>query len=196
MKQKTRPAVSIPTIEETERELIRIKYKKRYLRVFRNTIFALVIVAAAALLFSSYFMPVVKVTGNGMAETLEKGDIVFLWSEGTVDNGDVIACYAGNQLTVRRVIGVAGDIIDIDDEGNVILNGEVLRETYAVNKDSGAGDETYPITVPRGKYFVLSDDRENNYDSRLTSVGMIDEDETLGKAFLRVRSVKPIAIIR
>lgn len=79
---------------------------------------------------------------------------------------------------IKRVIGVPGDVIEFRD-GRVVLNGQVLRETYAVGPTLA---ERARQTVPPGRYFVLGDNRANSEDSRFAEVGFVPRELIVGRA--------------
>ncbi|MDP9023533.1 MAG: signal peptidase I [Actinomycetota bacterium] len=79
---------------------------------------------------------------------------------------------------VKRVIGLPGDEIRIDD-GRVAVNGVWLPEPYAVDDPRSCE----PIIVPEGKLFFLGDNRPNSSDSRYATLGFVDRDAVVGKAF-------------
>ena len=82
----------------------------------------------------------------------------------------------------KRVIGTAGDRVMIT-EGQVYVNNEKLDEAYVFTQGiSGDMDE---MQVPEGKVFVLGDNRAASTDSRHESVGMVDEEDLLGKVILK-----------
>ena len=74
MKEKKTPP--IPNVAELESELKREKYKNRYWKVFRSTIYILITVAAVAVLVATLWLPVLQIYGSSMTPTLEEGDIV------------------------------------------------------------------------------------------------------------------------
>ncbi len=186
---------TIPSIEEVEAEKERLDHMARYRKTLRSTIFALIVVAAAAVLLATVFLPVLQVSGTSMEPTLEDGNIIVLSGNGKFETGDLVGFYYQNKLLLKRVIGGPGDVIDIDDEGNVSVNGELLDEPYVTNKALGETDRTYPYQVPENHYFVMGDNRTTSIDSRSTAIGCIEEDQIVGKVFLRVWPLREISII-
>ena len=77
-------------------------------------------------------------------------DIVVAISNSKFKTGDVIAFYYNNNILVKRVIAAAGDWVDIDGEGNVYVNGELLDEPYITEKSYGNCDIELPYQVPDG----------------------------------------------
>ncbi|HBI72796.1 MAG TPA: signal peptidase I [Lachnospiraceae bacterium] len=116
-------------------------------------------------------------------ENEEKGNIIdnFIRSvKNRFSSSDEIA--AEQERLVKRVIGVAGDEIDIQN-GYVYINGERLEESY-VNGITLPGNLKLPITVGEGELFVIGDNREVSRDSR--DFGPIDVKQVEGKAVFRV----------
>ncbi|MGI6083885.1 MAG: signal peptidase I [Acetivibrionales bacterium] len=70
-----------------------------------------------------------------------------------------------NERYVKRIIGLPGDIIEIDDDGKVYVNGEIENKAYVLGKTS-KGNMEYPLTVPDNHFFVMGDNREMSKDSR------------------------------
>lgn len=134
----------------------------------------------------TFFVRLIGVSGHSMYPTLgdhnimlvsnlnyhpEKGDIVVLNKEG----------FYNNQPIVKRIIATGGDTIDIDfATSEVIINGAVLDEPYIAEPTVEQGDMVFPQTVPEGCVFVMGDNRNRSSDSRLTSLGMVDERYILG----------------
>ena len=119
-----------PSVEVLEAELRRENYRKRYRSVLRNTIYTLITVAAAAVLIATLLLPVLQITGTSMAPNLLEGDIVVSMNGSKYKPGDVIAFYFDNKVLVKRVIATAGQWVDIDEDGTVYLDGEVLEEPF------------------------------------------------------------------
>ena len=74
--------ITKPTLEELKKELKRVNNKKEYRKVLRNSLIVVVVVAALAVLVSSFFVTVLKVTGDSMTPTMDTGDIVIAQNSG------------------------------------------------------------------------------------------------------------------
>ncbi|MCR4617174.1 MAG: signal peptidase I [Lachnospiraceae bacterium] len=177
---------SLPSIEQLEAELKREKRKKNYGRALRSTLFTLLVVAAAAILIVVLFLPVLQITGASMNPSLKNGDVAVAINVKNYEPGDIIAFYYNNNLMVKRVVGVGGDVISIDEDGVVYRNGEMLPESYLTEKNAGTCDIEYPYTVPEEQYFVLGDNRYMSIDSRVSSVGCVDKSLIAGRVFFRL----------
>ncbi len=151
--------------------------------------FALSIVV---ILFTFVFR-VVSVSGPSMNPTLLSGDRVILNSLFfTPSNGDIVVITQpnshDNEPLIKRVIAVEGQTIDIDAfHDTVTVDGVVLNENYILEEEiQRAGDHEYPLTVPKGKVFVMGDNRNDSFDSRSEGLGLVDEDYIMGKAIFRI----------
>lgn len=169
-----------------EAELAHERYKKRYKGVLKNTVFSLVVIAAVAALAAMLLFPVLQISGTSMTDSLQDDDIVMALNSKSYDTGDVVAFYFNNNILVKRVIAGPGDWVDIDDEGNVTVNGVLLDEPYVSEKSKGICDITLPYQVPDGRCFVMGDHRETSVDSRTTAVGCVSDDMVIGKIILRI----------
>lgn len=131
----------------------------------------------------------VGVSGESMYPTLDGGN--QLWAQTLTAQptyGDIVvadAYTAYGDPIIKRLIGMPGDVIDLDPTTNrVIRNGEVLDEPY-LSVPTYPEDVPFPITVPEGKVFLMGDNRTNSLDSRSSQVGCIDQKALLGKVVLR-----------
>ncbi len=131
-----------------------------------------------------------SVQGQSMEPTLHESDRLILWSFCySPKQGDIIAanCEGLGKIIVKRVIAVGGQEVNIDfDAGKVYVDGELFEvdglENITTDRESAYN---YPITVPKGKYFVMGDNRQHSTDSRSSYVGFVDREDILGKAVLR-----------
>lgn len=175
-----------PNLEQLEAELKRENYKDRYRSVLRSTIFTLITVAAAAVLVATLLTPVLQITGGSMTPTLMNGEIVVSLKGSGYESGDIIAFYYDNKILVKRVIAQTGQWVDIDEEGNVYVDGELLDEPYVEDRAFGECNIELPYQVPEAKIFVMGDHRSVSLDSRNTSVGCVDKDQIVGRLILRI----------
>ena len=183
------------TSQAVEKELDRMRYQKRFALTMRSTIFTLVVVAAIAILVAVLVMPVLRIYGRSMNDTLDEGDIVVSVKTGTFETGDVIAFYYNNKILVKRVIGQSGDWIDIDTDGNVYVNNVLVEEPFLKEKAFGDCNITLPYQVPDERIFVMGDNRVSSVDSRNTAVGCVAEEQVVGKIVFRVWPLTKIGSI-
>ena len=165
----------IPTVEEIQVELDRIKYKRRYRSVLRSTIYTLVVVAAVAILVATLWLPVLQIYGSSMSPTLNEGDVVVSIKKADYQQGDVLAFYYNNKLLVKRLIALPGSWVNIDEAGNVAVDGVLLEEPYLAEKALGETNIEFPYQVPDSRYFVIGDHRSTSVDSRSSAIGCVAE---------------------
>lgn len=192
-KEKVIPTnLSISVLEE---EIKREKYKSKYTKILRSTIYALIIITSISALIGTLIMPVLEVNNTTMKPLLENNEIVLSLKTKKLKQGDIIAFYQGNKILIKRVVAVPGNYISIDEEGNVYVDGEVLNEPYVTNKQKGETNIEFPYQVPESEYFVLSDERDKTTDSRNEDIGLIKKDNVIGKVIFRVWPFKKLGAI-
>lgn len=191
LKNKT-PDIAVPSVEELSVELKREKFHSRYKKLLRSTVYTLVIVAAVSVLVATLLLPVLQIYGTSMNPNLYEGDIVVSVKSSSFKAGDVVAFYYNNRVLVKRIIGMPGDVITVDKNGDVYVNNALLDEPYLSKKSYGNADIEYPYTVPQNSYFVLGDHRDSSVDSRSSLIGCVERDEIIGKIVFRVWPLKDI----
>ena len=142
-----------------------------------------------------------RVSGSSMETTLQNGDNLIVdkisYRFHDPERYDIIIFpykYEEDTYYIKRIIGLPGEHVRIDDSGNI--NEKVLKESYGreVIQDPGiARDE---ITLGEGEYFVLGDNRNNSSDSRDPSVGIIQKKDIIGRAWLQIYPFDEFGFIR
>lgn len=183
---KKRKILERPSTGQLEAELKRVRYRSRYRSVLRSTVYTLVVVAAAAVLVATLWLPVLQIYGSSMTPTLQDGEIIFSVRTSELEQGEIIAFYYNNKILVKRVICGPGDWIDMDGEGTVYINGVRLEEPYLTEKALGDCNIDLPFQVPDGKVFVMGDHRATSVDSRNTAVGCVAQEQIVGKIIFRI----------
>lgn len=155
---------------------------------------------AVVMFLFSFCFKTVEVWGPSMENTLHGRDIYgAVGGAGdkllisnlfySPDQGDIVVIHseAEDESIIKRVIATEGQKVDIDfSTGDVKVDGKVLDEPYIKNETTNAGDVSFPVTVPEGCVFVLGDNREVSLDSRYSEIGMIDNDDILGRVMIRI----------
>lgn len=195
-KEKRSQTQQPPTLEQLTAELARENYKRRFGRVLRSTLFTLVVVAAAAVLVATIWMPVLQIYGSSMTPTLNEGEIVVSVKGSDFEPGDLVAFYLGNKILVKRCIAGPGQWVDINENGDVFVDGELLDEPYLTEKALGECDQSFPYQVPESRFFCMGDHRATSVDSRHSAVGCVAEEQIVGKIVFRVWPLSGFGALR
>lgn len=185
----------MPDTEQLKEELKVENYKIRYRQMLKSTIGTLLVAAAVAILIAHIWMPVLQIYGTSMVPTLEEGNVVLSLKGNDYDPGDLVAFYLGNKILVKRYIAGPGQWVNIDEEGNVYINGELLDEPYLAEKAFGDCDIKLPYQVPESRIFCLGDHRDTSLDSRNTTIGCVSEEQIVGKIIFRIWPIPEIGIL-
>ena len=190
MKKRNQKVPDLPSLDILKQELKRERYRRRFRRILRSTVNALIVVAAIAALIATLVLPVLQIAGISMEPSLNDGDIVVLMKTDRLHTGDLCAFYYSNKILIKRIIGVPGDYLWINDDGTVYLNGSELMEPYVSEKALGECDTEFPYQVPENSYFMMGDHRETSIDSRSSVIGCIAEDQIIGKILFRIWPIR------
>ena len=175
-----------PLPVEVAGERRRLRQRARLRRKLLTTLGILTVVAAAAVLLSTFLFPVIQVTGDSMEPTLTDGDVLVLLNTNSYKGGQLCCVAWQNKLLIKRVIALSGDQVDIDQSGNVTVNGQALDEPYVTEKSLGECDIEFPYQVPEGKVFVMGDRRASSIDSRSSAIGCVGDDQIVGRVLFKV----------
>lgn len=163
----------------------------------------LLIVLCLTFLLIHYVGQRTRVQGDSMRPTLHDGDnlIVDKLSYRLQDpqRFDIIVFpYEHKKKTyyIKRIIGMPGERVRIDQDGIIYINGEVLEEDYGAEVMRSPGRAVTEITLGEDEYFVLGDNRNNSSDSRDPSVGNIHRDRIIGKAWIRIWPFSDIGFLK
>lgn len=181
-----RESMEMPAPDLIEAEINRLTYRSRFRRVMRNTIYTLIVVAAIAVLVSTVWLPVLRIYGSSMEPTLQEGQIVVSIKNAEFEQGDLVAFYMGNKILVKRYVAGPGQWVNLDEQGNVYVDGELLDEPYLAEKSFGDSNIEWPYQVPENRYFCMGDHRATSVDSRHEEVGCVSEEQIVGKIVFRV----------
>ena len=137
-----------------------------------------------------FVLRIMDVHGTSMFPTLNNGDKVMvsgLFYEPA--RGDIVVfkkdSYDDNKALVKRVIAVAGDVVNIDFENGIVyVNGEPTEEDYIEVLTTTKLDFIGPQTVPENCLFVMGDNRNASTDSRDKRIGMVDKRLVVGKVLM------------
>ena len=117
----------VPSLDQVKAERKRLRYRRRYRRTLASTLTALLAAAAIGVLAATLWFPVLEIHGSSMSPTLRDGQIVVAVKSSRFSEGDVIAFYHGNKLLVKRCVAGPSDWVDLDESGNLYVNGTLLE---------------------------------------------------------------------
>lgn len=165
---------------------------KKFLKeVLSNSLYILTVLLITFLIVK-YVMVRTEVIGPSMQPTLYSKDNLMVeklsYRFGQPERFDVIVFpfqYAEKTYYIKRIIGLPGETIQIDDNGTIYIDGEVLNENYGKETINNPGIASEPIHLGQNEYFVLGDNRNDSSDSRDPSVGNIYHKDIIGRAWFR-----------
>ena len=198
-------AVEVPAVQEAEEESFD-PLKDAY-----EWIHCIIVAVIVCVLLFVLAARVIDVVGPSMLPTLEEGDKVIITRlAGGYEQGDIVVLKAEEfkkEPIVKRIVATGGQKLTIDfAEGTLSVDGNVMEEpyimertidrydimdplyydVYGIDPDKDVTADSVTITVPEGHLFVMGDNRNNSSDSRVNSIGYIDERDVMGKVVFRM----------
>lgn len=166
---------------------------KNILKEILSTSIYLLVVLLITYLIVNFVGQRTEVVGSSMESTLSDGDnlivdkITYRFKD--PKRYDIIVFpfrYEKDTYFIKRIIGMPGETVRIDNDGVIYINDKELTEFFGkeIILDPGIADRE--ITLGQDEYFVMGDNRNNSTDSRDPSVGNIRKKEILGRAWLRI----------
>ena len=176
---------------------------KKILREILSTSLYLLVVLCAVYLLIHFVGQRTQVSGSSMEPKLSNDDnlivdkITYRFHE--PERFDIIVFpfqYDEHVFYIKRIIGLPGETVFIDEEGKIFINGEELFESYGKEVIKEPGRAYEPITLGKDEYFVMGDNRNNSSDSRDPAVGNIKRDNIIGRAWLRIWPLDKFGLIK
>jgi len=165
---------------------------KKILKEILSTSVYILVVLLITFLIVKYVAVRTEVIGPSMNPTLQSEDNLIVEKISYRFNDpkrfDVIVFpfqYAERTYYIKRIIGLPGETVQIDDNGTIYINGEVLNENYGKEIIKNPGIASDPILLGQNEYFVLGDNRNDSADSRDPSVGNVYRKDIIGRAWIR-----------
>lgn len=176
---------------------------KNVVKEIFSTVLYILIVLAVTWLVITFVGQRTQVKGSSMEPTLSDNDNLIVdkisYRFKDPQRFDIIVFpfqYEENTYYIKRIIGMPGETVYIDDAGNIYINGELLQENYGREIMISAGRASEPVTLGDDEYFVLGDNRNNSSDSRDPSVGNIHRDTIIGKTWVRIWPLSEFGVLR
>ena len=145
-----------------------------------------------------------RVDGRSMENTLQNGDnlivekLSYRFSDPKRFDIIVFPPTGKKEYYIKRIIGLPGETVQIDEEGNIYINGELLEENYGKETiaANNRGRAAEPITLGDDEYFVMGDNRNNSKDSRSAEVGNVKRSQIIGRAWLRIWPLNQFGLLK
>lgn len=146
-----------------------------------------------------------EVDGSSMEPMLSNGDNLIVdkisYRFRDPQRYDIIVFpfkYQENTFYIKRIIGLPGETVQIDEQGTIYINGEVLTENYGreIIRAETVGIAANPIVLGEDEYFVMGDNRNCSMDSRTEIVGNIKRKDIIGRAWIRIWPLNKLGILK
>ena len=170
--------------------------------ILANSLYLLVVLVLT-LLIVKYVGQRTVVVGHSMEPTLSDNDNLIVdkisYRFRDPERFDIVVFpfeYEKDTYYIKRIIGLPGERVRIDELGNIYINDELLEENYGAEVIENPGLAFEEITLAEDEYFVLGDNRNNSSDSRSPAVGNVKRDRIIGRAWLRIYPFNSIGFVK
>ena len=176
---------------------------KKVLKEVLSTSLYLLIVLCLTYIVIHFVGQRTQVIGGSMETTLSENDnlivdkLTYRFRE--PKRFDIVVFpfqYEKDTYYIKRIIGLPGETIFIDEEGNIFIDDELLTESYGKEIIKDAGRAYEPVTLGEDEYFVMGDNRNNSQDSRDPTVGNIARSDIIGRAWIRIWPLNKFGILK
>ena len=206
----------IENVEETgeiEENIADKKEKRKFSEIYAEEFFEWIEIFSGALLVVilafTFVLRLVTVEGSSMEKTLsEKDNLIISHMFYEPKQNDIVVIQVPNWWSdvpiIKRVIAVEGQTVDFDFANwQVIVDGVLLDEPY-VNYEQGVPMNAYsvyeiydlPLTVEKGKVFVMGDNRNHSADSRHMDIRQVDVGNIMGRVLVRLFPFDKFGIVK
>lgn len=175
---------------------------KNVLRELFSTVLYLLVAVCITFLIIHFVGQRTVVSGSSMETTLQSGDNLIVdklsYRFSDPERFDVIVFpfqYNQKIYFIKRIIGMPGETVQIDEEGRILIDGELLEESFGTEAMLYQGRAWEEIHLGEDEYFVLGDNRNDSTDSRDPSVGNIRRKDIIGRAFVRIYPFDKIGMV-
>ncbi len=142
-------------------------------------------VASLYIIFT-YVFGISFVQGEAMYPRMRDGDLaVYYKIDKEFEIGDVVVYSYKGTNRYARVVAREGDVIDLSEYGELMINGNIAQEEIFYPTHPTSGKISYPYTVKEDSYFLLCDFRTQSSDSR--DLGCLNKEEIVGKVITILR---------
>ena len=182
--------------------------RKKPVRILFGILVSLAVLVLILFALSPFVSYAVKATSGAMSPAISISDTVGVNHLAYLllppSRGDIIqfrvsgdegsSASGADSDSIRRIVALPGETVQISD-GTVYINGYPLEENYRSGEMTYGGTASSALTLGSDEYFVMADNRSNNFDSRDSTVGPVKGSDIIGKVWLRLKPFERFGLI-
>jgi signal peptidase I len=166
-------------------------------RIFSDWIIPIGIAVVLALAINKFLVFKIEVPTGSMIPTIEEKEQFFvsrIYNTDKLKRGDIVVFFSKetNQRLVKRLIGLPGEEVVVDDKGTLYIDGQKIDEPYVKNTSTKGGT----FKVPENSFLFLGDNRANSKDSRYWANPYISKEDIEGKVRLRIYPFNRVGLVK